>query len=303
MSEYREILPRVVEMIRPRRVEELSSNTLTLPEAFDRASTRKAQAGQIIPGWDYFNGSTRGLRNHEFTILCGPTGAGKTTLLANLYMSFVSMRVPTFAAPVEVGPEDFLQKCASIISNRATVDDDEAWKDVRRKYFGTFFGNPMHVISNYDSRVPHTQLMCDLLRCYETKGTRIALIDNLNFMMEADDGRNAIAKMDKVIHEWIQFVKKLPLHVVMVMHPRKNESGRVESEFDIKGSSTAIQEAQNVLLFNKLKADSDAPMGKEARYCREIKIAKCRKNGRATGTKIIFSLDAISEKYTELSVL
>jgi hypothetical protein len=98
------------------------------------------------------------------------------------------------------------------------------------------------------------------------------------------------------------FHKFFPIHSIMVMHPKKTDNMRVESEGDIKGSSTAIQEAQNVFLFNRLEENASAPIGVEHSWCREVKIAKCRENGRAWGDKIIFSLDKKSEKYTEETV-
>lgn len=296
---YRELVGRVKEMIRPQGENELKDNTVALPFAFERAASRDWKPGHQVAGWNYFNQTTNGLRPHEFTILCGPSGIGKTTLLANLNLNFISRKIPTFAAPVEIGPEDYLQKMASIVSGKSELTTKEAWSDVRKSYFSLFFSNPNHILTCYESRVHHLQLMCDLLRSYEENGTQIALIDNLNFMMEVGDPRNQVAVMDRVVHDWIQFVKKLPIHVVMVMHPRKTENGRVESEYDIKGSSTAIQEAQNVILFNRLKRNEDAPHGAAPEYCREIKVVKCRKNGRAVGRRLIYSIDPVSERYDE----
>jgi archaellum biogenesis ATPase FlaH len=302
---YKELLPRVQNMVRRRREDELENNLIDLPTAFERAATRKTDDSLTVPGWHRFNDASKGLRPHEFTILCGPTGVGKTTLLANLQLGFISANIPSFSAPVEVGSEDFVQKMASIISCKPMIETQQHWDEVRKKYQAQFFSNPMHVLTTYDTRVPHTQLMCDLLHSYETNGTKIALIDNLNFMMDSAGSRDQISAMDRVIHEWIVFVKRLPIHVIMVMHPRKTENGRVESENDIKGSSTSIQEAQNVILFNRLKDDEEAPYDDsigakmDPHLCREIKIVKCRKNGRAVGKRIIYKIDAISEMYTE----
>jgi hypothetical protein len=72
----------------------------------------------------------------------------------------------------------------------------------------------------------------------------------------------------------------------MIMHPKKTEHGRVESEFDIKGSSTAVQEAHNVFLFNRPGADLlEQEIAKP--FDREIKIAKMRRRGRAVGARVI----------------
>ena len=299
MSDYKELSDRVNLMIRRPQIQDFRDNIVALPTAFERAARRLPVTGLQVAGWNFFNSTTNGLRPHEFTILCGPTGIGKTTLLANLNLNFISRGIPTFAAPVEVGPEDYVQKMASVCSGLGQIETQQQWSDVRKKYFSLFFSNPNHVLTCYETRVHHLQLMCDLLRAYENNGTQIALIDNLNFMMDTSSERDTNKMMDRVVHDWIQFVKKLPIHVVMVMHPRKTENGRVESEHDVKGSSTSIQEAQNVMLFNRLKKPDDAPAGSSPASCREIKFVKLRKNGRAVGRRLIFSIDPVSERYDE----
>ena len=94
--------------------------------------------------------------------------------------------------------------------------------------------------------------------------------------------------MDRVIHELIIFCKHVEVHVIMVMHPKKTETGRVESEFDVKGSSTSVQEAQNVLLFNK-PSDDMVKNGLATWRDREIKIAKMRRKGSAVGSKLLLT--------------
>jgi hypothetical protein len=114
----------------------------------------------------------------------------------------------------------------------------------------------------------------------------VAFIDNLNFFLEASSGERQNEVMDKVTHDLIIFSKSHDIHIVMVMHPKKTEDGRVESEFDIKGSSTAVQEAHNVFLFNR--PSTEMIEGSYAtKFDRELKIAKMRRKGRAVGARII----------------
>ncbi len=275
------------------------ANISSFPDAFERVGQKKVAKGINIPGWDHFNRHIAGLRPHEFTILCGPTGAGKTTLLANLYASLMAVQVPTFAAPVEVGEDSFTRKVISIIAgvHPAAIPGD--YQKIKEKHAPLFFSNEMMLISKYQSRVNHKILLADILHSYRTRGTKVCLIDNLNFMLEPSQQENMNVQYDKVIHDWVVFHKHVPVHSIMVMHPKKTDNMRVENEGDIKGSSTAIQEAQNVLLFNRLDDKRTAPEGKEHFWCREIKIAKCRENGRSWGKTIVYSLDAKSEKYNE----
>jgi archaellum biogenesis ATPase FlaH len=303
VSSYRELLARVRALITPEDVLDAEQSMIDLPAAFTAASSKQRIQGVLVDGWHAFNRAICGFRPHEITCLCGPTGSGKTTLLGSLFLNFIAQGVPSFCAPVEVGQGSFVRKLASIASGIPVNDLDGRWDEIRAKHYGRYFSNTDHALSIYESHVSHLQLMADILHAHETRGTKIVLVDNLNFMTRADSDKNETAVVNQVIQDWIRFIKCVPVHVVMVTHPKKTEGGRVESEFDIKGSSTIVQEAQNVILFNRLTDSTPVPPGLVHSYCRELKIAKCRENGRAWGTKILLSLDERSESYYERGLL
>jgi len=138
--------------------------------------------------------------------------------------------------------------------------------------------------------------MHDIDYMVETHGVKVCFIDNLNFFMEVTSAQQSIVEMDRVIHELIMFCKRTPVHIVMVMHPKKTVDGRVESEFDIKGSSTSVQEAQNVILFNRPK-EQLIDEGMATWGDRELTIAKMRRRGAAVGAKIILrGIDGVHYK-------
>jgi hypothetical protein len=91
--------------------------------------------------------------------------------------------------------------------------------------------------------------------------------------------------MDRAIHEFVIAMKKIPIHTILVVHPRKTDGGRVESEFDIKGSSTAVQEAANVMLFNRPHA-KDVEAGTREWRDREIVFKKIRERGEYVNKSI-----------------
>lgn len=301
-SKRAELKKRVIDIVNTPPPEDLAQASLSAPETFARAKARAGEkvAGYQMPGFERLTRATGGLRPNGFTVICGPTGTGKTTLLANLWIQFTSDGKILFTAPVENGKEDFMDMLVSIVSRKSRLDlTSHDWEEVRQKYLPTFFSNRQNVFSNHESRVSHLDLLTDIYYNHLTKGTQIALCDNWQFMSDFSDDRNAMAKSDKALHECVVFTKHVPVHIFMVMHPKKTEGGRVESEFDIKGSSTAVQEAHNVWLFNRLKNEKDAPPLTVADFCREISVAKARYNGRSVGSKIIYSLDPVCELYSE----
>jgi len=242
-----------------------------------------------IEGFPKLNKIIGGFRPYEFTILCGATGIGKTTLNANLSKSFLIQRVHHFVASVETGHTDFSKRVMSALAgedwNTGEPVNVERLKAFHAKY-GDLFQSDILSLSLYENRFSVEALMSDIAWHVKYRKCQLAIIDNLNFFLEVTRAADQIIEMDRVIHELIIFCKQVPVHVIMVMHPKKNESGRVESEFDIKGSSTAVQEAHNVLLFNR--AGEDLIDGRYADLGdREIKIAKMRRKGRAVGSRLV----------------
>ena len=247
---------------------------------------------------------TNGFRPREFTILCGATGVGKTCLLANMSAALIKQKEPHFVASVETGATDFIKRVISVLDGKnhntgkpVPIDD---LKKIHVIHGGSLQTETLQ-LSLYDNRFSVETLLRDISWQVKHKGVKIAMIDNLNFFMEVTSAANQVIEMDRVIHEIIIFCKQVDVHVVMVMHPKKTETGRVDSEFEIKGSSTAVQEAHNIFLFNRphpdlLKSGAARPSD------REIKIQKMRRLGQFVGKRLILNCND-GTKYQEGEVL
>lgn len=254
--------------------------------------------------WGKFDHITGGFRPREFTILCGATGAGKTTLLANICAALQLQGTRQFIASVETGDTDFVKRVMSVHAQRDLNTGDavpvEDLKKFQADHGAKFSAENIH-LSLYDDRVPDEVLEAELLYHYEKKKCQVAMLDNLNFFMEVADERKAVAEMDRVVHRLIILAKKIDMHIIMVMHPKKTESGRVTSEFDIKGSSTAVQEAHNIWLFNRPSQSlCEADKTITPRTHREITFAKMRRRGKFTGARLV--LKNIGASYIEQEV-
>jgi twinkle protein len=252
-----------------------------------------------LPTWFRFNEITGGLRPREFTILCGSTGSGKTTWLTNLSAQLLKGGVKHFVMNVETGPVDFMRRLLSVLEGRDLntgdpISDEEVMKlavkhsDLMLRELITF--------STAEDRTDHVVLM-DHLREMAAQGCKVAFIDNLNFLLEVVSANRQLEYMDRVTHDLIMLSKEIDLHVILVMHPKKTVNGRVESEQDIKGSSTAVQEAHNVLLFNR--PPKDGPSQHPGN--RELLIAKLRRRGKYVGTRLNYA--CIESLYIEQGVV
>lgn len=242
--------------------------------------------------WPIFNGITGGFRPREFTILCGSTGSGKTAWLAGLSAQLLKQDIHHFVMSVETGHTDFMLRVLSVLEGEDLNDGNAVplirAEEIAAKYI-PMVNKGMLKLSLYDNRVSVEQLCADL-KYMAGLGCKIAMIDNLNFFMEVTRAADQVIEMDRVIHELIILCKTLDMHVIMVMHPKKTDHGRIESEFDIKGSSTAVQEAHNVLLFNRPSRE-DLERGTLTPFHRELKIQKMRRRGGFVGARLIYAYE------------
>lgn len=278
------------ERINLRPLSEVSESCISKKESL----TRKFN----LPLWPLFTKMLGGLRPNEFSIISGPTGAGKTEILTNISYQLLGQGVKQFVASVETGSEDYgyrLMGAASGIDGEALdALSIEELKAIKTSY-DYLFENDNLYFTRYENRIPHRVLLAELLYAHETFGIEVALLDNLNFFLNIEDAKSQLVTMDKAIHDFVVFSKRVPIHTMLVMHPKKTETDAVKSVYDIKGSSTAIQEASNVILFNRLEEAQrmHSPKDSNPNTCRTLTFQKIRKRGygKNVGLSILFKYE------------
>lgn len=272
------------------------SNFISLEDALGPTYANLKSPPQAIQprSMPEFNKYTGGFRPREFSILCGSTGVGKTTFIANLSKDFIEQGVSHYVASVETGALDYTRRIISAYADTDLNTGDAIKGDAIMSYHKRFGGRlktDLLQLALYENRTKVEELMSDITDAHIKHGSKIAIIDNLNFFMEVTRSSDANLEMDRVVHELVIFCKQIDVHVIMIMHPKKNPKDardtRVESEFEVKGSSLAVQEAHNVFLLNRpRKEDIDSKICTV--FDRELKIAKMRRFGRGVGTRIIY---------------
>lgn len=262
-------------------------NTRSGHEVFNEAMIEimNPKMGIILPEWSKFTEYTGGLRMHEFTIFCGATGSGKTQWLASLVTQLVIGGVNCFVAPVETGDIDFATRMLSVVNgidlNTGEKFAHKDFSDGMSKNMDAFTKNVF--FSTHDNRVDVSEMIETLKYMVEINNVKVAVLDNLNFFLKPSRANEAVLVADEAIHEFVMLAKKLAIHIVLVMHPKKTDGGKITSEFDIKGSSTAVQEASNVLLMNR-PSDEEIEQGINP-LSREFVFRKIRKRGFNVGRK------------------
>ena len=266
-------------------------------EAFD--SIFNPTPSVEIVDWPIFNQITGGLRMNEFSIICGGTGVGKTTFLANISAALLKQSVPHFVMSVETGHVDYMRRVISCLAGmdlntceKINPDNPELQKTIANVL--PIVSRDMIKFSTHENRISCEQLLIELKFMNEIFGSSVAIIDNLNFFLEVTSSTETILEMDRVVHDIIMFCKEHKMHIFMVMHPKKTDHGQVLSEFDIKGSSTAVQEAQNIFLLNR-PTQKECENIKDLRITdRLLKIAKMRRRGRFVGKTIVYQSNGVN---------
>jgi len=278
----------------------------TIGELFSLAYERILipQIGVALSDFPNFSRLVGGLRPREFTIVCGSTGTGKTTWLANMSACLLKQGTKHFVASVETGDIDYAVRVMSALAgtdfNTGEAVEIERVKDFQNKYGALVEGDNL-ILSIYEDRTPVEDMLA-AIESARLMGAKVAFIDNLNFFMEVTSANNQVAEMDRVVHEFIIYCKKHDIHVVMIMHPRKTAFGaRVESEFDIKGSSTAVQEAHNIFLLNRPHPEL-IEQNLATSDDRELRIQKLRRRGKSVGQTIILK-SLTGADYSEKAVI
>jgi len=251
------------------------------------------EPGITLPWWPRLTQTLGGLRMREMTLLCAPTGSGKTQLLANISAQLLLTKVPHFCAPVETGDTDFVTRILSVLDRRNYNTNEkfsiEEAQALFHRHAGTIRNGTLN-IATYENYVD-VEEMANLIRFQNQEyGCKVALLDNLNFFMKVTRAADQLIEMDSAVREFVMLCKEIPVHVILIVHPKKTDGVRVESEFDIKGSSTAVQECANVLLWNRPKPD-EVKQQLRLRTDREAVFHKIRKRGEGVGLPIWFAFN------------
>lgn len=239
--------------------------------------------------WSHLSDMIGGFRMNELSLLCGSTGVGKSDFIANISANLCLNNIPHVVFSVETGGVDFWIRVFSVLTGREYNDGDPHDLKILQQDFEKFHEmiRKNLIISRHDDRISVGELKELISYQVETNKSQFVIMDNLNFFMDPSSDTGVNFEIDRVIHDLVVLTKRTPAHFMLICHPRKTEFTRVESEYDIKGSSTAVQEAHNVFLFNRPGEDMVAPPFITDGH-RDLKISKCRRRGKNVGKGIIF---------------
>lgn len=200
----------------------------------------------------------KGLREGELTILSGPTGVGKTTILSLLSLDWCEQGVPTLWGSFEIPNHRIIKKM--MIQRRGeqfSEDPTLAVKEFERES-ESFSKLPLYFMNFFGSSSPFSEVLETMAWAVQKRSIKHILLDNLQFMTSGhgvDRNSNSFSKFDhtdRIISEIRRFATEMNCHVTLVIHPRKEQDNSVLGICSVSGTAKATQEADNVLILQKI---------------------------------------------------
>ncbi|OMH82189.1 Twinkle protein, mitochondrial, partial [Zancudomyces culisetae] len=162
-----------------------------------------------------------------------------------------------------------------------------------RKHMSRFMGLPMYFLKFHGSTNPDTviETMRHAVYAYDVKHI---IIDNLQFMMSVHGhtkfSGDKYDLQDAAVASFRRFATEQRVHITLVVHIRKEQSSSSLDLNSIFGSAKTTQEADNVLMLQKLSRSSSK---------RYLEVLKNRYDG--TLGKIYLSYDKDSSSIKQIA--
>lgn len=228
----------------------------------------------------------------EVTVLSGLSGAGKTTLLNLFILSAVQAGYFVAAWSGEMQESRF----------QSWIDQMAAGKDLVRESsrFDGFYYAPADVcekihqwmdgkfwLYNNEYGAEWSLLKENILTVVREKGVRLVLVDNL-MALDFDGQASDNDLQTRFIKDLKDMAKKENIHIILVCHPRKEQSFQLLRKESIAGTANLTNLCDNLLISHRVGRDFEKRAkdfwGAEQvtqllNYDAVLEIAKNRSNG------------------------
>lgn len=214
---------------------------------------------QIPTGLITLDGKIGGLTLGDVTIISGHSGAGKTTLLNTLILSAVNRGYKSAAWSGELQDSRFQSWIDQQAAGRARV--------IRKPGMEDFYYVPRHIadkihewlggkfyLYNNEYGSDWNQLKADIEEAVNTMGVQFVVLDNL-MALDFEGAASDNDVQTKFIKEVKAMAKQCNIHVVVVCHPRKEQSFQLLRKESIAGTANLTNLCDNLLIVHRVGRD------------------------------------------------
>jgi len=262
--------------------------------------------GTPITSWPLLTKMLLGVRRGELTILTGRSGAGKTTLASQMTLDMLNQRVPTLWGSFEVKNTSLSIKMLRQSQRSSTplseMPDHELDEEMNRFQQLPLFFLAFHGATDVDKVIDAMEFAV-----YAHDVEHIVL-DNLQFMTSGQSRgsgfNDKFEAQDQAVAKFRKFATQHGCHVVLVVHPRKEDEGQKLGLSSIYGGGKVTQEADTVMCLQmpepprKTYGAPQPQRPEDSNTFKYVEIVKNRYAGRLGS--ISMSFDEATLRYAEM---
>lgn len=196
----------------------------------------------------------------DVTILSGLSGAGKTTLLDSFILSAAQRGYKVAAWSGELQGFRFQSWLDQMAAGKGYVRQKPGYenlyyapKDVSAKINDWLAGKFWLYNNDYGDEWSH--LFPDIQECVDNFGVNLILLDNLMALDIDDIDGEANEKQTRLIKSLKRYAKTANVHIVLVCHPRKEQSFQLLRKESIAGTANLTNLCDNLLISHRVGRD------------------------------------------------
>jgi archaellum biogenesis ATPase FlaH len=200
-----------------------------------------------------------GLMMGDVTIISGLSGAGKTSLLDNIILNVIQRNYKVACWSGELQDFRFQSWLDQMAAGKNYVRQATGYEDLYFapqdvcKQVNEWLKGKLFLYNN-DYGNKWNQLFADIQEIVESQGVSVVVIDNLmalnlTYMGEKNE------KQTQFINELKDYTKRKNIHVILVCHPRKEQSYQLLRMESISGTADLTNLCDNLFIIHRVGRD------------------------------------------------
>lgn len=211
-------------------------------------------------GYIEFDKKVMGLLLGEVTVLSGLSGAGKSSWLDCVMLNIVQRGYKCACWSGELQDFRFQSWINQIAAGKNYVKKKEGYdnfyyapKNVCDK-INAWLNDKIFLYNNeYGNKF--AQIFDDVKNCVEENGVQLIVLDNLMALnLDTYDG-DKYSQQTKFIYDLKDYAKKANVHIIIVCHPRKEQSNTLLRKESISGTADLTNMCDNLIILHRVGND------------------------------------------------